>query len=330
MSSDRRLALAAGPLLVLGYCVINSTKSVFEGALVQDLSPEFIAFNSFVVAQAFYFLTLRDKRGLRAVIRRCLPDVVMLNVSTAVCWIAVLYAFTVFEPALANSMIIGLGPAVTIALGFKLRPGTKALPLELAAAGGMIAAMVYLLVTASHGESAIGDVPTGQLVFGVVMCVLTTVSLSGVTYYTKRLGDAGMSVRQMMASRFVVLIVATFAMLVARDSFGPYSPGNIGAILAISLVGVIISLYLLQQGIVRTEPITVSMLFGTNLVITYVVQYVDPRLHQSQDTLLGVLTISLAMCLGTWARWRAGRREEAGKAGQDLAARAEAEAEAKT
>ncbi|MER5553535.1 EamA/RhaT family transporter [Streptomyces sp. NPDC002793] len=323
MSSSRRFALAAGPLLVLGYCVINSTKSVFEGALVQDLSPEFIAFNSFLVAQAFYFLTLRDKRELRDVIRRCLPDVVMLNLSTAVCWIAVLYAFTVFEPALANSMIIGLGPAVTIALGFKLRPGTKALPLELVAAGGMIAAMVYLLVTAYQGESAIGEVPTGQLVFGIVMCVLTTISLSGVTYYTKRLGDAGMSVRQMMASRFVVLVVATFVLLVVRDSFGPYSPGNVGAILAISLVGVIISLYLLQQGIVRSEPITVSLLFGTNLAITYVVQYVDPRLHQSQDTLYGVLAISLAMCLGTWARWRVGRRG-AEKPGQDVPARAEA------
>ncbi|MCM2580257.1 DMT family transporter [Streptomyces meridianus] len=325
MSSNRRLVLAVGPLLVLGYCVINSTKSVFEGALVQDLSPEFIAFNSFVVAQAFYFLTLRDKRELKAVVRRCLPDVVMLNLSTAVCWIAVLYAFTAFEPAMANSMIIGLGPAVTIALGFKLRPGTKALPLELAAAGAMLVAMAYLLIAASNGESAIGDVPTGKLVFGIVMCVLTTISLSGVTYYTKRLGDAGMSVRQMMASRFVALIVATLVILVARGSYGPYSPDNVGAILAISLVGVIVSLYLLQQGIVRTEPITVSMLFGTNLVITYVVQYVDPRLHQSEDTFYGVLAISLAMCLGTWARWRASKRD-AGEPTHDKRPQAEAKA----
>ncbi|MFB4424343.1 EamA/RhaT family transporter [Streptomyces sp. QL37] len=310
MSSDRRrLAQAAGTLLVLGYCVINSTKSVFEGALVQDLSPEFIAFNSFVVAQAFYFFTLRDKRGLWAAVRRSLPDVVMLNVSTAVCWIAVLYAFTVLEPAMANSVIIGLGPAITIALGFKLRPGTRALPLELAAAGAMLAAMAYLLVMASGGGSAIGDVPAGELAFGVVMCVLTSVSLSGVTYYTKRLGDAGMSVRQMMASRFVALIVSTFVILLVRDSVGAYSLDNVGAILAISLVGVIISLYLLQQGIVRTEPITVSMLFGTNLLITYAVQFADPRLHQSQGTLYGLLAISLAMCLGTWARWRADRRK---------------------
>ncbi|MFF8291607.1 EamA/RhaT family transporter [Streptomyces sp. NPDC016309] len=333
MSSSRRAALVAGPLLVLGYCVINSTKSVFEGALVQNLSPEFIAFNSFVVAQAFYFLTLRDKKALKAVVRRCLPDVVMLNVSTAVCWIAVLYAFTVFEPAMANSMIIGLGPTITILLGFKLRPGTKALPLELVAAGAMLAAMGYLLAMASSGESAIGDVPAGELVFGVVACVLTSTSLSGVTYYTKRLGDAGMTVRQMMASRFVALIVATLVLLTARGSFEPYTPDNVGAILAISVVGVIISLYLLQQGIVRTEPITVSMLFGTNLVITYVAQFFDPRLHQSQGTFLGILAISLAMCLGTWARWHAGKREadaggkDAGKdAGKEPAPDAEVKA----
>lgn len=307
MSPSRRLTLAAGPLLVLAYCVINSTKSVFEGALVQDLSPEFIAFNSFVVAQAFYFFTLRDKQELKSVVRRCLSDVIMLNISTAVCWIAVLYAFIVFEPAMANSMIIGLGPTITIVLGYKLRPGTKVLPLELVAAGAMLAAMGYLLAMASKGSSAIGDVPTGKLVFGVVACVLTSISLSGVTYYTKRLGDAGMSVRQMMASRFVVLIVATLAILVFRDSFAVYSPGNVGAILAISVIGVIVSLYLLQQGIVRTEPITVSMLFGTNLVITYVVQFFDPRLQQSEDTFFGVLALSAAMCLGTWARWHAGK-----------------------
>lgn len=307
MSPSRRLTLAASPLLVLAYCVINSTKSVFEGALVQDLSPEFIAFNSFVVAQAFYFFTLRDKQELKSVVRRCLSDVIMLNISTAVCWIAVLYAFIVFEPAMANSMIIGLGPTITIVLGYKLRPGTKVLPLELVAAGAMLAAMGYLLAMASKGSSAIGDVPTGKLVFGVVACVLTSISLSGVTYYTKRLGDAGMSVRQMMASRFVVLIVATLAILVFRDSFAVYSPGNVGAILAISVIGVIVSLYLLQQGIVRTEPITVSMLFGTNLVITYVVQFFDPRLQQSEDTFFGVLALSAAMCLGTWARWHAGK-----------------------
>ncbi|WP_175407871.1 DMT family transporter [Streptomyces sp. TRM64462] len=312
MSPSRRTALV-GPLLVLGYCVINSTKSVLEGSLVQGLSPEFIAFHAFVIAQAVYFFTLPDKAALKTVVRRTLPDMVMLNVSTAVCWIAVLYAFTVFEPAMANSIIIGLGPAITILLGFKLRPGTKVLPLELVAAAAMLAAMGFLLAAAARGSSAIGDLSRGDLVVGVVYCVLTATSLSGITYYTRRLGDAGVSVRQMMASRFVVLIVATLVLMAVRDSFGAYTARNVAAILAISVVGVIISLYLLQQGIVRTEPITVSMLFGTNLLITYVTQFLDPRLHQSGETFAGILVVSAAMCLGTWARWRAGRQEDAGK-----------------
>ncbi|MGW7488999.1 EamA/RhaT family transporter [Streptomyces sp. NPDC054786] len=308
MSLSRRAALV-GPLLVLGYCVLNSMKSVLEGSLVQNLSPEFLVFNSFVIAQAFYFFTLRDKRALKDAIRQHLPNVVMLNISSAVCWIAVLYAFTVFEPAVANSLINGLVPALTILLGLKLRPGTKALPLEIVAAAAILAAMGFLLSAALRGASAIGSVSGGELVFGVVVCVLASASLAGITYYTKRLGDAGMAVPQILASRFVLLIIATFFLMLARGSFGSYTPQSIGAILAISVFGVIISLYLLQQGIMRTEPITVSMLFGTNLVITYVAQFLDPRLHQSQDTLVGIVILSAAMSLGTWARWRAGRRD---------------------
>ncbi len=302
--SPSRFAPFLGTLLVLGYCVINSTKSVFEGSLVQHLSPEFIAFNSFVLAQAFYFLICQDKRALLATIRRCLPEVIALNVSTMVCWVAVLYAFTVFEPAMANSVILGLVPSITIALGFKLRPGVRVLRLELVAALGMLAAMSFLVAAAWTGSSAIGDLPPDDLAAGLIYCVLTSFALAAVTYFTKRLGDKGMSVPQMMASRFGVLIVATLGLLIARNSFGAYTPRNIGAILLISIVGVIISLYLLQAGIVRTEPITVSMLFGTNLIITYVAQSFDPRLHQSTTTFIGVMVLSAAMCLGAWARWR--------------------------
>ncbi|NJP32581.1 EamA/RhaT family transporter [Micromonospora sp. HSS6-12] len=296
-----------GTLLVLGYCVINSTKSVFEGSLVQHLSPEFIAFNSFVLAQGFYFLVCRDKKALLATVRRCLPDVIALNLATMVCWVAVLYAFTVFEPAMANSVILGLVPGITIVLGFKLRPGVRALRLEVVAALGMLAAMVFLVAAAWNGSSAIGDLSKGDLAAGLIYCVLTSFALSAVTYFTKRLGDKGMSVQQMMASRFGVLILVTLGLLIARDSFAAYTPRNIGAILLISTVGVIVSLYLLQAGIVRTEPITVSMLFGTNLIITYLAQFLDPRLHQSTATFIGVVVLSAAMCLGAWARWRHGR-----------------------
>ncbi|MEU0603867.1 EamA/RhaT family transporter [Streptomyces sp. NPDC006393] len=304
MTSSDRWAPAAGPALVLGYCVINSAKSVLEGALVQDLSPEFLALNAFLLAQLFYFVVCRDKRALVVAVRRNWADLLAFNVSTTVSWVAVLYAFTVFEPVVANSVIIGLIPSLTILIGKGLRPGTRALPLELFAAGCVLCAMGFLLTTSWSGSSAVGGVSTAELVFGVTACVLTAVAVVGNTFFTKRLSEGGMTVPQMMASRFVLLIVTTFVVMTVRDSAAPYTAGTLTAIAAIGCVGVIISLYLLQQGIVRTEPITVSMLFGTNLAITYVVQFFDPRLHQSATSLIGTAALCLSICLGAWARMR--------------------------
>lgn len=300
-----RRAAVAGPLLVLGYCLINSTKSVLEGALVQRMSPEFLAFNTFVIAQGFYLVVCRDKRALVAAVHRNRRDLGWLNLSTAVSWVAVLYAFTVFEPVVANSIIIGLAPSFTILLGFWIRPDARPIRLEVIAALGMLTAMVYLTVISWVGSSAVGELSGGEIAFGLAACVSTSIALSGVVVFTKRLTTAGMTVSQVMASRFVLLLAGTLTILLIRGSFSPYSLNNVLVILLVASVGVILSLHLLQMGIARTEPVTVSMLFGTNIVITYVTQFLDPRLDQSWQVFLGMTVFTLCVCLGTWARSRA-------------------------
>jgi drug/metabolite transporter (DMT)-like permease len=305
MTSPKLKVIAlAGPLLVLAYGLINSAKSVLEGALVQRISPEFLALNTFFLAQAFYLLACRDRRRLRAVVQRCLPDVLGYNVSTTISWLAVLYSFTVLEPVVANSIITGLIPSLTILVGRKMRPGTKPLRLEVVAAVGVLTAMVYLAWESWRGTSGTGGLTLGGLLFGLAACALTAAAVAGNTFYTKRLGEAGMTVGEMMTCRFVLLILTTLVIVGIRGSAAPYSGQNILAILLISLVGVIISLYLLQMGIVRTEPITVSMLFGANLVITFAIQFFDPRLPQSAHTFLGVLSLAGFMAIGAWARYR--------------------------
>lgn len=310
----RNWTLAAGPLLVLCYCVINSIKVVVEGALIQDLTPEFLAFHVFLVAQLFFLGACRDVRALVGSVRRAWAPMLVFNVTTAVSWLAVLYALTVFEPVVANSIIIGLVPSISIVMSLRLQ-GTRVVRWELIAALGVLGSLVYLSTVAWSGSSAIGDISTAGFLFGLLMCLLTAVAVVGNTFCTKRLSASGMSVSQMMACRFVLLIVLTYVLLLTRDSFAPYTAANIGTVLAISALGVIVSLYLLQQGIVRTEPNTVSLLFGTNLLITYAVQLFDPRLEQSWATLTGVLLLTVSMVAGVWARMR----DSAGEAGVDTA-----------
>jgi len=70
-----RSPIVPGTVFVLGYTLMNAGKSVFEGHVLASLTPAFIAFNCFVLAQVVYIGLHRDRRGLitrvRAIRARC-------------------------------------------------------------------------------------------------------------------------------------------------------------------------------------------------------------------------------------------------------------------
>jgi drug/metabolite transporter (DMT)-like permease len=312
MTLPRSLVPLLGPLCVLAFCVINAVKAVFEGALVQHISPEFLALNYFLLAQLVYLMSHSDKRRLVASVRRNLSDVIAFNLTTALSWLAVLYALATFEPVVVNSIITGLVPSLTIVLGGWLRPGTRPLQLEVLAALGMLATMGYLVVISFRGSSAVGQLSTAEWTFGIFSCGVTAAAVAGNTHYTKRLSEAGMTVREMMACRFVLLIIASAVILTLRHSATAYTPSLVLVYLVLAVFGVLFALHVLQIGITHTEPITVSLLFGTNLTLTFLSQYFDPRLHQSAETLYGVLALTAFVVLGPWARYRLERRRITG------------------
>ncbi|MGW1196728.1 EamA/RhaT family transporter [Streptomyces sp. NPDC002536] len=293
-------ATRLGPLLVLAYCVVNGAKSVFEGALVHRLSPEFLAFNAFLCAQLWFLWLCRDRRSLLVAVRRSLGDVVAYNIATAVSWLAVLYAFTELEPAVTNSLVVGLVPVGTMALGTRMRAGTRVLPGEKAAAAGLLASMAVLAALAWHDRGGGGSM--SGFAVGLAGCVLTAVAVACCTHCTKRLAEAGMSVSEMMATRFVLLLLACPVLMWARDGYGTYRDGGLVLWSLVNGVAVIVALYLLQQGIVRTEPLTVSFLLAANLVVTYAFQFLDPSLDQSWPTFAAVLAVTAFVVLGVRAR----------------------------
>jgi drug/metabolite transporter (DMT)-like permease len=307
MRSGDRLALVSGPVCVLTFCLINAVKSVFEGALVQHISPEFLAFNYFVLAQVIYFGLYRDKRQLAAVVRRCHRDVLAFNVTTALSWLAVLYALVAFEPVVVNSLITGLVPSLTILLGLKLRPGAVPRRIEVVAAAGVLATMVYLAAVSLQGSSGLGRLRLSEWTLGVAACLVTAAAVAGNTHFTKRLSEAGMTVPAMMASRFPLLLVASAVIITVRGSATPYSPELTLTFIGLAVIGVFGALHVLQVGISRTEPTTVSLLFGSNLILTFLFQYFDPRVRQSALTLAGVLVLTAFIVLGARTRNRANR-----------------------
>ncbi|MFF5019741.1 EamA/RhaT family transporter [Streptomyces sp. NPDC001165] len=292
-----------GPLLVFAYCAVNAGKSVLEGALLHRMTPEFLAFNAFLLTQMWSLCALRDRRVLWRAVRRSFADVLAYNVTTAISWLAVLYALARLEPAVANALAVGLVPAGTLILARWLRPQSPPVPLERVAAAGMLGAMAWLGWLAWQDQDGAGTT-TADFAIGLGACAVTALSVAGNTHISRRLSEAGMSVGQMMASRFYLLLVSCFVVLWLSGDLGQYTNHRLIPLTLLCGLVVLVALYLLQQGIVRTEPITVSFLLATNLVLTYFFQFLDPHIEQSWPELFALVLVMAFMALGVLGRQR--------------------------
>lgn len=77
-----------------------------------------------------------------------------------------------------------------------------------------------------------------------------------------------------------------------------------GVVLAV--IGLGLPAYILQAGIRHTEPIATCLLLAVSPVFAYLMEFLDPRLHPSPQTLAGVLAIVALVAAGAAARGRAG------------------------
>lgn len=294
-----------GAVYVLGYTLMNAAKSVFEGWVLVTLSPAFIAVNCFVLAQIVYLATHRERGALLAKARGAWRHVVAINVTTALSWLAMLYALDALEPAVVNGLFVGAIPLITLALAPRLRPNTPILRQELVAAVGCALSVLALVAVSAQGLSGLGALPWTTVAVGVVAALLTALGVSTNIYVTKALTERDFSSADIMTVRFTLLNVVAFAILASEGSWLPYTPATIGTIAVLTVVGVFIGIYLLQIGISRTEPMTVSLLFSTNLIFTYLAQLADPRLAVSQASLVCVLLLTAFTVYGTVSLRRA-------------------------
>ncbi len=293
--------IVPGGVFVLGYTLMNAGKSVFEGHVLVSLSPAFIAFNCFVFAQLAYWLVHRDRRGLIARVLAHPGKVLAINCTTVLSWLAVLYALAAIEPAVVNGIVVGAIPLVTLALAPWLRPDVPIMPAEKIAAFGCCAAVIALTLISVQGLSGLGKLPAGVVITGVIAALLTAIGVATNTYATRALTDADFSSADIMSVRFTLLNIAAGIILITRGGWTPYTPEVIGIMLVLTIIGVFLGIYWLQIGIARTEPMTVSLLFATNLIFTFIVQLLDPRIAVSLPSFAGILVLTIVTIYGTLA-----------------------------
>jgi drug/metabolite transporter (DMT)-like permease len=305
MTQPPQTRFGQGIVPLTGFALFTAALDVYAGNQLQAHDPATVAAISFTVACVFFIAVTAVRAGLVETfrpLRTSRYDVVMINVTTAVTWLSMLYALKFLEPAVVNVVGLALGPLFTILLSPLLRPGTSVLRTEILVSFG-ITALIGLLVWGSFtGRSGVGELGSTEVIVGVGLTLLTGIGSVANVIYSKRLSDTGLAPQSVLAIRFFLMLAVTWVLVATNDAPGLQAALVPSAVIAV--IGVALPLYLLQVGIRHTEPITASILLTLSPLFAYLLQLPDRRLTPSALTLAGVLGITALVAVGTLARIR--------------------------
>lgn len=293
---------------LLAFAALTAAMDVYGGNRLQNVTPESLAAVSFTFTAAF-FIVLELARNGGASLRlasRQRYDVIAINCTTAVTWLATFYALRNLEPAVVNVLGLALAPVFTVLAGPLLRRNSTVIRTEVAAAVGICGLLVVLVWGTFAGRTSIGEIDTGRAAWGVVFSVICAIGSSANIIYMKRLSEVGHSPQSVLAIRFPLMIAIGWLMTAISgwdDLAEAVVPGAVVAVIGIGL-----PIYVLQLGIKHTEPITTSLLVSLSPLFAYLFQFLDGRLRPSLLSIAGIMGIVALAGAGTVSRSNHDRR----------------------
>lgn len=297
------------PLLI--FAALTAAMDVYGSNRLQVVSPESLTAVSFTLT-AVFFLVLelaRNGTAFLTMLRESRHDVIAINITTAVTWLATFYALRNLEPAVVNVVGLALGPVFILLTGAILRRGASVIAAEVVVALGICVFLSVLVWGSFTGETAVGDIGESTAAWGLVFSVVCAIGSAANITYMKRLSDRGRSPQEVLAVRFFLMIAIGWAMT-ATSSLEEVTAALVpGAVVAV--IGIGLPIYVLQIGIRHTEPITTALIVSLSPIFAYFMQFLDGRLQPSSLTIVGIVGIVALATAGTLARARHDSRLEA-------------------
>lgn len=293
-----------GVVPLVGYAVLTAAMDVYAGNRFETLSPASIAAVSFTLTMLFFIGIEGRRQGFRqlAELRVHRRDLVAINFTTAVTWLATLYALDYLEPAIVNVLGLALGPVITVLAGPLLRRSSTVLATEAVVSVGICVLLVGLVWVSFTGRSGLGGVTPRDAVIGLGFTLACAIGSSINIIYMKRLSEAGCDPRSVLAARFFLMSAVAWVLVAVEDE------PNLGAALlpgaVVAVIGVGLPIYVLQLGIKHSEPITTSLVISLSPLFAFTMQFADGRLRFSLFTLAGIVSVVALVAVGTVVRGR--------------------------
>lgn len=296
---------SSGILYVAAFLVLANANAVFSGNLLQQLHPFTFLFWSFAISSGFFLTRLLLSAGTRglAIGVSASGSLLVLNFTSALNWIGYFYALRYIEPAIVSAIMGGLGPVSTILLERVVR--RRQLPVyTYVVAMGILSGTALLAWASLVGLAGVHPINVNDTLIGLAAAATGGASQALNTIATKQLGERSWTATRIMAHRFYLLIIVAAVLAYSGPGFVIASSMQVGGLVIATLIGVIIPLWLLQRGILLSEPFTVAALLAWAPLLTYIFQVFDVRIQWSVTSALGCAMIVLATVLGTWIKFK--------------------------
>ena len=277
--------LTFGRLVIVVAVLLQAIGKVLYGTWLPDVPSPVFVFVSFALTAAF-FLGL-SRRGMGDPAR---GPVLLLNASTALTFLSFFFSLKMIEPAIVGAVEIGVGPLLAVAVAF-VTTGEKPTVARGAVCGGVLAGCAILAVAAVRGSGFDSSGIEAWLGLGASVAAGSGAVL--ITIASKSLTNRNWTLGAILAHRFYLILPISLVLSANADLSGlDWSMSLVGALAAVSLIGVLLPLYLLQVGIARCDPYTVMVTMAALPVMTFVIEGLSPAYAWSWSTLAGVLIVT--------------------------------------
>lgn len=282
-----------GTTFLVASAFLTSGSNVYYSNKVQEISPFFFTFISFLIT-AFFFhgIQLKHSSQYMKTDKRFSKDVVGINLSTAGAFMSFYFALKYIEPAVVGAIEIGIGPISSLVI-VRLLHGMKINRLDFLTGIGALIGSLFLVVSTLQGSSGLGFESIPVAVLGLFSSILSGFCAALAAIFSKRLSIAQWSSSKILAHRFYVIVALSLILSVQQGNFAQQLSTNWVWILTVSILGVTIPLYFLQLGIHYSESFFVMMSLSFIPIFTFAFQFFDPRIAISYHSLSGISIIML-------------------------------------
>lgn len=295
--------IALGYACIIIYCVLSVTKDIaLEERLKTSNTFDYLLIVFSCVA-LFYISSdrLTEKNKVKNT-KKYYQDNFWLNIVTVGNWLGLFYSLKFFSPPVVSALYAGLIPLTTLFVNKILRPESQLSKVD------FMATISLFFCAAIWSVYNVDKFQTESLVMGLLVMLISSLSISSTTVFSKRLVEQGCSSIKIMAHRFYALIL--FSLIFSsplKVVFSIFSE-NFELFLFVILFGTIISLWLFQLGVKICEPIITHVIISTCPVISLVIYVIyNNSFEIPKDTVffsLSVVIIAIGYGMFDYSRYR--------------------------